>query len=117
MSLKQFLVDLRGELQTLAPTYLRDALKLDSEGETIPPTDKQHLILDLVAVTPDYDFTSVLETVSLQIGAWTPYMTDSLELQEAVRARLEQGQWELKGIVTMTEDGWRGCVGTYSNLR
>jgi hypothetical protein len=107
----------RGQLKTLAPTYLRDALKLDKNGETVPPSDPQHLILDLVAVTPEYDFTSVFDTVSLQIGAWSAYMTDTLELQESVRAALEAEGWELKSIVSMSEEGWRGCVGTYSTLK
>jgi hypothetical protein len=117
MSLKQVLVGVRDKLDTLAvPVYMRDDLQAEGDGQYNVPDDDQQLLLDLVADSATYDFSSVYDTVVLQIGAWTRFVGDSIDLQERVRDLLENltaDPWECTEIVTTSEGNWRGCLATY----
>ena len=118
MTLLDLLDAARAALLPIAPTYLRDTVPVDGDGNPVLPD--RCIILDLIVDSKVRDFTSVYSVVNLQVGCWAPTIAQALEDLEAARIALESSApaWEVVRVngTQTDEHGIRGVTADFTAL-
>jgi len=116
VTLLEVLAAVRTALKDVAPAFIRDAVP---RVGGVPQLPDRCIIIDLITDSTVRDFTSVYNSILVQVGCWAPSIAQALDDLEAARVTLEAHElkFDLVRVNAMqTDEQYRGVTADFTTL-